>query len=139
MVAAIWLVRHAPVEARGICYGQSDVPVTIAAARAAAEVVHCYERAAPPCTEVWSSPWSRTREVAERIAATFRCPHRIDARLSELSFGTWEGRSYAAIEREEPEPWASFMRDFATERPPGGETVPELRARVGAWLEERRL
>lgn len=75
----------------------------------------------------------------ERAAATGRWlaswgwHHRIDDRLIELDFGTWDGRPWAEIEVAEIEAWCA---DFAEHRPGGGESVKALLARCSGFVAE---
>jgi alpha-ribazole phosphatase len=138
-MSALWLVRHAPVAVAGICYGQRDVPVALEAERAAELVVERWQAAGQASVpELWSSPWARARDVADALARRWGTEHRVDDRLSELSFGAWEGRRFEDIQREDGARFERWMRDFDVEAPPGGETVAELRTRLAAWLEDRR-
>jgi alpha-ribazole phosphatase len=135
----IWLVRHAPTTLKGVCYGQSNVPVTLESAPAARAIAEDWEeRGAGAAPEIWTSPWARTRPVAEELTRLFRTSCQVDARLSELSFGEWEGRAFAEIERTDPARFARWMNAYEVEAPPGGETAVRLRARVAEWLDERR-
>jgi alpha-ribazole phosphatase len=138
-MAAVWLARHAPTRGSGVCYGQSDVAVTLEPIEAA-RVIHesWAEQAAGETPEIWTSPWARTRPVREELARRFGGVCRVDVRLSELSFGTWEGRAFSEIERNDAARFEHWMRAYEVEAPPGGETAAQLRARVAAWLEERR-
>lgn len=135
----IWLARHAPVSTTGVCYGQSNVPTSFSPSDAAETIRRHQDAAGNRCSEVWCSPWDRTLLVAEALARSWNLPLRVDARLSELSFGAWEGRTYAEIERDDGEQFARWMREYQTCAPPNGETLAELRARVAAWLLERDL
>lgn len=138
-MAEIWLVRHAPTMLKGVCYGQSDVPVTLEPAEAARAIAERWEEHAPGVVpELWTSPSARTRPVAEELARRFRTSSQVDARLSELSFGEWEGRAFAEIEHTDSARFQRWMRAYEVEAPPGGETAAQLRARVAEWLEERR-
>lgn len=129
----IWLARHAQPASSGVCYGQSEVPVVLGAAHAAREL----RERLPSCPqlELWSSPWARCREVAEELGRLLRTDVNVDARLSELSFGAWEGRSYAELERDGA--FQAWMQNYETACPPGGETVAELMDRVRCWSQER--
>jgi alpha-ribazole phosphatase len=124
------LLRHPrPRVAPGTCYGRLEVPE---GPEAAGEIAAAL-RATPPVRAVIASPAARCRRLAERLAARDAVPLRLDARLLELDFGAWEGRSWDAIPRAESDPWAADPRSVA---PPGGETFAALHARVGAALAE---
>ena len=85
-----------------------------------------------------SSPLVRARETMELMRATLglqRGGYRVDARLAEISFGEWEGLTYAdvlardqdVVGRRESNKW-SFL-------PPGGESYAQLTVRLRAWYE----
>jgi broad specificity phosphatase PhoE len=76
--------------------------------------------------------------VAVELARLWRVPWQVDARLSELCFGVWEGQEYDEIARTDAVRWQRWLSNYEYEAPPQGETVTELRARVAAWLDERR-
>jgi alpha-ribazole phosphatase len=124
----LWTVRHAPVLKHGICYGQSDVETTLGPDLAAARVM----AQLGPIAEVVTSPWERTRPIAERIARARGVELKIDPRVSEIAFGAWEGRPYAELERE-PE-FVRWSKSWRTESAPGGETLSQLLARVAEFV-----
>ena len=136
MQMVLWAARHPPVVARGLCYGRADVQLAESAERAADELRGTFPQA--PCSVVWSSPSSRCASVAKVLASHWQADLRLDARLSELDFGDWEGRAWSSIEREEPAAFSTWMNDWKTAAPPGGESIEALAARVGAWLSELR-
>jgi alpha-ribazole phosphatase len=129
-------MRHPPVAAKGICYGQSEVPLL--------EDPHprLVELDRSPVLQglqrVWSSPWTRALVVAEWIAASRKIDLQIDGRVSELSFGAWEGRRFEDLEREFPQTFYHWMDNWQTAAAPGGESVPQLIARVRSWVLERK-
>jgi alpha-ribazole phosphatase len=141
-VSAIWLVRHAPVAAsiseRGVCYGRTDVPTSCDAEKAADRILETAGTVPGTWREVWSSPAERTRAVASVLSRRLTLPAFIDARIAELHFGEWEGKTYAAIERAFPERFRRWMSRYGTEGPPGGESTDELAHRVAEWVRERR-
>ena len=55
-----------------------------------------------------------------------------DARLLEYDFGDWEMQAWDDIDQTLLDSW---MQDFVNQRPPNGETVIEMRARVDEFLE----
>jgi len=130
----LWLVRHAEVAVpQGLCYGASDVAVHAGANEAAALRL---ARQLPRELPVHHSTLQRCELLALALQALR--PDFVlkpDARLRELDFGVWEGRSWSAIGREAFDAW---LADFAHARPGGhGESVAALMARVGqafdAW------
>jgi alpha-ribazole phosphatase len=121
-------IRHAPVDAEGICYGQSNVP-TLVDAPGVVERIHEAVSAHQPVT-IWSSDATRCCEPAEILSEQLRIAHRVDERIRELSYGAWEGRPWEQLPKDEVDEW---MVDWLTRRPPGGETVTDLADRVGGW------
>lgn len=79
--------------------------------------------------EVVASPLARAMQTAAALGLTARA----EPALVEMNWGAWEGRRGAEL-RADP---ASGYRDIEhwglDFRPPGGESVSELRARVIAW------
>ena len=128
----VFLIRHTrPQLAAGICYGQLDVacedPLPVARQL----------RAQIPCdTPIFCSPLKRARVLAEALGKPYGMTPCIDARLSEISFGAWEGKPWEDIDRAALDMWAADVLHFV---PPGGESVAQLRARVIAFAETLRL
>lgn len=121
----LYLVRHPrPLIAPGVCYGQLDV-----AAEDSVPVAERLRRELPPELPVWSSPLQRCRTLAEVLQPA----PRLDARLMELDFGAWEGRSWDDIARAELDAWAADIDGYA---PPGGESPRRLQQRVLTFVDE---
>jgi alpha-ribazole phosphatase len=59
--------------------------------------------------------------------------HRIDPRLIEVDFGTWDGRPWSDIGADDFAPWEA---DFLRHTPGGGESLAQVRERVRAVLAE---
>ncbi len=115
----VLLIRHPrPLIDAGVCYGQLDVdcedPLPIAE-RLRSQL--------PPGTPVITSPLRRARRLAEALAPTVA----IDARLSEINFGAWEGKRWDDIARDELDAWAADVLNFT---PPEGESVARLQQRA---------
>ena len=86
----------------------------------------------------WSwqtSPLARCRETVALLRATHPGPPAaIEARLIEMDFGSWEGRSLAAVRAADPDGTAAREArglDFAA---PGGESPRDVLARLAPWL-----
>ncbi len=85
------------------------------------------------------SPLGRTRETSEIVGNELGIPSsewREDMRLAELSYGSWEGFSWAEIEIDHPTAMADWRADPHGYCPPGGETHLDLRRRCEAVLTE---
>ena len=128
----LWVARHARAVDAEVCYGRTDVAVQIAPDRAAASLLASY-RGDPP-RRIWSSPASRCRLVAERLARAAGVPLTIDDALGELHFGAWEGRLWSAIRSDERDTYEAWMNDWEHLPPPGGERPADVEARVRGWL-----
>ena len=82
---------------------------------------------------VYSSPLERAMETAEPLAQRLGlkvCPSEA---LGEVRFGAWEGRLLAELEHDRL--WRRYNELRSTTRPPGGELVLEIQARVISELE----
>jgi broad specificity phosphatase PhoE len=130
----VLLVRHGETDdnAAHRFQGRSDTPLNDrgrAQSRALARAV-----AGEGLVALYASPLSRARETAEIIGAQLALLPVLDDRLMEADVGAWEGRLSADIDADHPgaiDAWRAVDRGF---RFPGGESVPELIARVAAAL-----
>jgi alpha-ribazole phosphatase len=134
-----WLIRHAIVDenARAILYGIMDVPLCETSLLEQAPM-YCALAARLPRPAVWKvTPLSRTRRTAEAIFAA-GYPHsepEVEPGLIEQSLGEWQGLPHAELPARLALPKHAFWPLAGHERPPGGETMADVIARVGASLE----
>lgn len=126
------LIRHALTEwnASGRVQGHSDVPLSPAGEAQAKALGR--RLAKLPITAVYASPLRRSLETA-RIALPER-PICLDARLMELNFGVFEGRTASTNQLDEA--WHLWHEDPYRRQAPGGESYRELKARAAEWLAE---
>jgi len=85
-----------------------------------------------------SSPLGRARETMELMRAAVgldAARYRTDARLMEMSFGRWEGFTFAELQARESAALAERERDKWGFILPGGESYAQLQVRVRAWYE----
>lgn len=139
----LFVVRHAPAQVSGLCYGQLDVPVAPAAEEAARVAIASLDALGLTSAQalrfasIVTSPSARTRTLAEAMARALGQPApRIDARLRELDFGRWEGRTWEELEREDGPAFSEWMTSWQHARAPGGEGVGDLTLRLEAFLDE---
>jgi broad specificity phosphatase PhoE/ribonuclease HI len=84
-----------------------------------------------PATAVVCSPLQRTRQTAEAVASRLGLPVTVMDDWAEISFGAWDGLTFAEVTERWPEEvrrWQGSM----TAAPPGGESLQQLVARVRA-------
>ncbi len=130
----LYLIRHTtPDIDLGVCYGQLDIGVAASFADEANRTRHWL----PPFELIITSPLLRARRLAEYLVQGQRLPLRSDVRLMEKHFGTWEGKAWDDIAREDLDAWAAAIMGYA---PPGGESAQQLLHRVqGFWHELGQL
>jgi alpha-ribazole phosphatase len=80
---------------------------------------------------VVSSPMARCRPFAVEVAGRFTVPLIVEPRLHEIHMGDWEGMRRAEVAAAHPEQYLAFCRNTVANRPPGGERLDALIARVG--------
>ncbi len=130
------LVRHGQTDwnLEGRYQGQSDTPLNENGriqARLLAKKLGGFSFAA-----IYASDLERTRETAAIIGGALGLPVTLDQRLREINQGQWEGQLVEHIRERYAELWRQRSLDPASLRPPGGETVAEVAARVYAVLDD---
>ncbi|BAN22406.1 alpha-ribazole phosphatase [Caballeronia insecticola] len=130
------LIRHPEVAVEaGVCYGHTDVPLqSDASASAHALTPRMKALGVPVCVDGWyTSPLTRCMSLAQALAADVHIDMHVDARLTELDFGAWEGRKWDTIDRALIDAWAADIEHAA---PHGGESLAQFTTRVVAWFDE---
>ena len=139
-----YFVRHGETDwnAERRLQGQLDIAINDVGRRQSAQCANALRgliaarRKAPADFTFISSPLSRARETMEILRSGLELPrdgYAVEPRLAELSFGRWEGLTYAevraldgaALEVRERDKW-----NFTT---PDGESYAGLLVRVRAW------
>jgi probable phosphoglycerate mutase len=83
-----------------------------------------------------SSPLVRARDTMEIMRGTLDLApseYGIEPRLTEISFGEWEGLTYPEVMLRDPDVVAKREADKWEFLPPGGESYRQVALRVGAW------
>ena len=124
--------------------GQHDIPLNalgrVQASRCGELLRELLERDGRPAAQYdyVSSPLGRARETMELMRAAMGLDpeaYRTDARLMEMSFGRWEGFTFAELRAREAAALAERERDKWGFVLPGGESYAQLELRVGTWYE----
>lgn len=124
----VYLIRHTtPEVASGVCYGQSDIPLTSHFGEEALAVASTLPKS---FDKVYTSPLKRCVALAETLVTSELIT---DDRLMELNFGAWELKPWDSLPQKELDVW---MTDFVHEAPPQGESMVQLQERVLAWWGE---
>ena len=120
-------IRHTSVAVeRGVCYGQSDVPLAETFETEAEAVKKRLE--AFRFDRVYSSPLSR----CTKLAAYCGCNKPItDSRLLEMNFGEWEMKRFDEITDPRLRLWYD---DYLNVQATGGESAMEQRARLEDFI-----
>jgi len=134
-----WLIRHAVVDenARAMLYGVMDVPLCETSLLEQAPMYRALATRLPRAATWKVTPLSRTRRTAETIFAAGypRATLEVEPDLIEQDLGAWQGLAHAELPARLALPKHAFWPLAGDERPPGGETMVEVIARVGAALE----
>jgi alpha-ribazole phosphatase len=126
----LWLVRHPrPAVPVGWCYGATDVPIDDAHL---AELVAALPARLPRGAPVFSSPLSRCLRLADGLCGAGFGPPVVDARLREMDFGEWEGRTWSDVPRAQIDAWRDDLVRYV---PPGGEPLEALARRATAFVD----
>ena len=133
------LIRHALVAeaARAVLYGTIDVPLCPDRLETDQAFHAALARRLPQPAHWVVTPLSRTRHTAD---ALFRAgyparPLHVESGLSEQELGEWQGIAHADFAAHLAQPAHPFWPIAGDERPPGGESIEDVIARVGPTLE----
>jgi alpha-ribazole phosphatase/probable phosphoglycerate mutase len=133
-MAILTLIRHGETawNAEGRFQGQMNTPLNDTGRRQAHIIAHAL--ADRHFDLIYTSDLARAAETAAIVAH----PHGLvpipDTRLREAYFGEWEGLSLPEITARWPEIVSAWRADSLHTRPPGGETLEQVQARVIDFL-----
>jgi broad specificity phosphatase PhoE len=146
-----YFMRHGETDwnAEGRLQGQHDVPLN---AVGYGQATSCgvimrdlldRDGRDPQSFDYIASPLMRARKTMELVRAELGlavADYRTDARLAELSFGRWEGLTFAQLKRNKADVAALATREHDKWGfvPPGGESYADLLVRVREWHETIR-
>ncbi|MFC4904261.1 MSMEG_4193 family putative phosphomutase [Kocuria oceani] len=132
----VLLVRHGETPTTGkVLPGRAPGLHLSDHGRAQAEQV-AERLAGVPVDAVLTSPLERTRETAEPTEARTGRAAVVDPGLLECDFGEWTGAELSRLSRLTA--WSTVQRAPSTFRFPGGESFPEMQARMVGAVDRAR-
>lgn len=133
------LVRHGVTDwnREGRWQGRLDPPLS-ADGRGEARLLAARVLADPSLrpARILSSTLGRAAQTAEAIGAALGLAVEPDARLMEIGAGEWEGRTHAELEAVDAARYRAWRSQEDDARPPGGEPLEDVVARVHGLLGE---
>lgn len=128
----VGLLRHGETEGGNRFRGHTDDPLTAAGLAQ----MHAAIAGSGDWNRIISSPLARCAAFADDFTCQHALPLTFDARLKEMHFGAWEGRSAAELMETDAGALGQFWANPLRNTPPDGEPLTEFEARVlGAWNE----
>lgn len=134
------LVRHGETDWNSTrrYQGQLDIPLNSRGHWQAQRVAQVL--AGEPIQRLVSSDLQRALETAMAIGTACNLAVATDARLREISFGSWEGLGTDEIQRQDGEAYRRWKENPVAHAPTGGETLASAGERIlSAWQEIRAL
>ncbi len=130
MTTRFIFVRHGETEWNRILRfrGRADIPLNDTGIEQARRVAQ--RLAETPLAAIYASPLSRTLRTAESIAAPHHLAVTPEARLLDLDYGAWQGKTPAEVEAADPKRYAQWQKQPDRIHIPEGETLRHLRTRV---------
>lgn len=132
IITTIDLIRHGEPVGGSKYRGQSDDPLSDKGWGQMRVAVGAHR----PWNAIVSSTLSRCAEFANELAQRHALPLELDARLMEIGFGEWEGRTAAEVTAQDAALLQRFWLDPLNNMPPGAELMTAFHDRViPAWDE----
>ena len=129
----VYVIRHGVCDPADKLLGQFDPPLSVVGERQAADLARRLE--GEGIERILSSSLRRAVQTAELIGKHLGVETATDARLSEISYGVWDGLRWAEIERIDPETARRKLEDWWGVTPLGGESLDVFYHRVErGWL-----
>ncbi|MBU5671845.1 histidine phosphatase family protein [Paenibacillus brevis] len=129
-----WFIRHGCTEwNRSRRYqGHSDLELLSGEGAALAQLPA--KLADIQFAKVYCSDLIRCRETLTRVRPDLAMVAYYDARIRELNFGEWEGKTYEEL--KDCETYREWIDDPASHVPPGGESWEQFESRVADFYSE---
>jgi broad specificity phosphatase PhoE len=143
----LYYIRHGETDWNivGRLQGQSEIPIN---QKGRGQAQRCGETLrellardgiVPAQMDYVASPLGRTRQTMQIVRGALQLDdlgYRVDARLTEISFGSWEGFTTDELRARWPAEAEARECDKWNYTPPGGESYAAVSLRVHAWYRE---
>ncbi len=132
-MTTFFLIRHASCEPLGryLAGRKPGIPLD---ALGRSEAIRLADRLRKSeLAALYASPLERAQETAKFIAERTGLAVETAPEFTELEFGEWTGMSFDALHHDPR--WGRYNRFRSDMRPPGGESMAEIQARVLAGIE----
>jgi broad specificity phosphatase PhoE len=129
MASRLTLICHARTPAQKLGRFALDESIELDGTRADQSLASVFKSSA----RILSAPETRTRQTARLFSAEAE----ITTELRDCDFGRWQGLRINELQAHEPEALLAWISDVDA-APHGGESVAQVCARVGAWLDTLR-
>lgn len=134
MTTQLLLVRHAESEWNRLCRyaGQRDVWLSDRGKMQARRLADRLEH--EQLTAIYASPLRRARETADAVAARHRLEVKLDARLTEIHHGLWQGLTSDEVRTQYPSEYADWQTQPHRVVMPQGESLADVAQRAGDFI-----
>ncbi len=136
-MATFFLVRHAAHDllSHTLAGRMPGVPLSSAGRMQAEKLAQRLER--DGVSAVRCGPLERAWQTAEPIGRHLGLPVTIEPALNEIDFGAWNGRRFDELRDDSL--WHRWNLFRSGTRTPGGESMPEVQARMVGLIERLRV
>lgn len=126
----IFLIRHGETDwnRSGRVQGSSDIELNQLGHIQAAKMAN--HLSLQKFDAIYCSSSRRAIETAQPLTLIQNLEAVVTSDIVEIGYGDWEGHTSAEIHERWPEAWSAFKQDSYKNRPPNGETIEQVRARL---------
>jgi len=134
-MTSIYLVRHGQTawNKEEVFRGRTDIPLNETGLKEAAMAADYFVPL--QLDAIYSSPLARAWQTAREIAKHHILEVQPLAGLTDMSFGSWEGRPLKEVRENDRERYRLWAEEPHRVEFPGGETLEQVRVRAMAALE----
>ena len=128
MCKRFYILRHGLTEKPGVLLGRFDARLSAEGIEQARQIAN--KLAGTGIERILSSTLARALETAGPAAGRLGLDLEIDDRLTEISYGRWDGLTWSEIEQIDGAIAMRKLKDWWSATPPGGESAMEFVRRV---------